>query len=95
MLQIVGGVAVGAAAVMLAPSLVTTAAGIMKPIFKTLVKGVILTYESGKQAVDHARRALAETAETVEDLAAEAKAEIEESRKGSAKAARKKAAAEA
>jgi polyhydroxyalkanoate synthesis regulator phasin len=92
MMQIVRRVVGGTDALMRAPSLVATAADFKKSVFKTLVKRGTATYESGKQAVDHTRRAQVETAE---DLAAEAKAKIAESRKGSAKVTRKKAAAEA
>jgi hypothetical protein len=85
MIQVVGGIAVGAAAMMMAPSIVPIIAGAFKPVAKTLIKGGLLAYESGMQAVQQTSAALtstvASTIETIEDLSAEAKAEILESQK--------------
>lgn len=78
-----GAVAIGAAAVLLAPVILPLVGSILKPVVKGAIKGGIL-------AVEGAKAALAETKETIEDLAAEAQAEITESRKAPAKA--KKAA---
>jgi gas vesicle protein len=69
MLQVVGGVAAGAVAMMVAPKLV-------KPLSKALIKGGMLAFESGKQAVHQSRAAIAGAVESLEDLAAEAKAEV-------------------
>jgi hypothetical protein len=44
-------------------------AAVLKPVAKTAIKGGILVYRKGRQAV-------AEVGESVEDLVAEAKAEI-------------------
>jgi hypothetical protein len=85
MIQIVGGVAVGAAAMMLAPSIMSMLAGVVKPVVKTLIKGGLLAFESGKEAVKEtvhgAEVAIASSVEAIEDLTAEAKAEIAESHK--------------
>ena len=74
MLQVVGGVAAGAVAMMLAPKLV-------KPLSKALIKGGMLAFESGKQAVQQSRAAIVGAIESVEDITEEAKAEIAEPRK--------------
>jgi hypothetical protein len=74
-----GAVAIGAAAVLLAPVVLPLVASVLKPVVKGVIKGGIL-------AVEGAKVALAETKETIEDLAAEAKAEVTESRKAPAKA---------
>jgi polyhydroxyalkanoate synthesis regulator phasin len=85
MFQIVGGVAVGAAAIMLAPSIMSMLAGVVKPVAKTLIKGGMLAFESGKEAVKEvvheAEVAISSSVEAIEDLTAEAKAEISESHK--------------
>ena len=62
-------VAIGAGAVLLAPVIIPVLGSIMKPLAKATIKGGILAYEGMKVT-------LAETKETLEDLAAEAKAEI-------------------
>ncbi len=74
-----GAVAIGAAAVLLAPVVLPVIASVLKPIAKGLIKGGILAYEGAVVA-------LAETKETIEDIAAEAKAEISEGRKTPTKA---------
>jgi hypothetical protein len=72
-----GALVIGAAAVLLAPILLPVVAGIVRPIAKGLIKGGILAYEGVKVAV-------AEAQETIEDVAAEAAAEIAESRQEAA-----------
>jgi hypothetical protein len=79
-----GAVALGAAAVLLAPIVLPVIAGVLKPVAKGVIKGGILAYEGAKVA-------LAETKETIEDLAAEAKAEVVAGQKTPVKA-RKQAA---
>jgi len=74
-----GAVAIGAAAVLLAPIVLPVIAGVLKPVAKGVIKGGLLAYEGAKVA-------LAETMETIEDVAAEAKAEIAESHKPPGKA---------
>lgn len=59
----------GVAAIVLLPVLVPVVAGIGKPVAKTAIKGGILLYEKGKGVI-------AEAGETLEDLVAEAKAEL-------------------
>jgi hypothetical protein len=59
----------GIAAIVLLPVLVPVAAGIGKPVAKTAIKGGILLYEKGKGVIT-------EAGETLEDLLAEAKAEL-------------------
>jgi hypothetical protein len=73
-----GAVAIGAAAVLLAPVILPVVASVLKPVAKGVIKGGILAFEGAKVA-------LAETKETIEDLTAEAQAEISEGRKAPAK----------
>mgnify|MGYP000287747273 CR=1 FL=1 len=61
--------AVGAGVVLLAPVVVPIVASVMKPMVKAVFKGGILAYEN-------ARIAVAETKETIEDIAAEARSEM-------------------
>ncbi len=61
----------GIAAVILLPVLVPVVAGVGKPVAKAAIKGGILLYEKGKGVI-------AEAGETLEDLVAEAKAELAE-----------------
>jgi hypothetical protein len=74
-----GAVALGAAAVLLAPIVLPVIAGVLKPVAKGIIKGGILAFEGAKVAV-------AETMETIEDVTAEAKAEIAATRKPPVKA---------
>ena len=62
----------GVAAVVLLPVLVPVAAGKLgKPLAKATIKGGIVLYEKGKGVI-------AEVGETLEDIIAEAKAELAE-----------------
>ncbi len=61
----------GIAAIVLLPVLVPVAAGVGKPLAKATIKGGILLYEKGKGVI-------AEVGETLEDIVAEAKAELAE-----------------
>ena len=63
------GVAIGAGVVLLAPLAVPVVAAIAKPVLKAAIKGGLMAYEGVKVSV-------AEAKESIEDLAAEAKAEI-------------------
>ena len=65
---------IGAGIVLLAPIVMPMVASVMKPLAKAAIKGGLLAFESSKVA-------LAETKETLEDLAAEAKAEIASAQK--------------
>ncbi len=73
-----GAVAIGAAAVLLAPVILPVLAGVLRPIAKGVIKGGILAFEG-------ARVAIAETKETLEDLAAEARSELTQEQKPAAK----------
>ena len=64
-----GSVALGAGIVLLAPVVIPMIGAVLKPVTKALIKGGLVAYESAKLS-------LAETKETLEDLAAEAKSEI-------------------
>ena len=63
--------AIGAGVVLLAPIVVPVVGSIIKPMAKAVIKGGLLAYEGAKVSI-------AETKETLEDIAAEAKAEITE-----------------
>ncbi len=68
--KVVTGLAVGIGAAILAPVIVPIVAGILRPVAKSVIKGGILLYERGRETG-------AELAETLEDLVAEARAELE------------------
>ena len=71
-----GSLAVGAGVVLLAPVVIPVIGAVVKPLAKAVIKGGIMAYEGAKVSI-------AETKETIEDLAAEAKAEVtEEGSKG-------------
>lgn len=67
------GLIAGIGAVILAPVILPIVAGIGKPIAKSIIKGGIVAYEKSKGA-------FAELGETWEDIVAEAKAELAESK---------------
>lgn len=90
MIQVVGGVAVGAAAMMIAPSLMAAIAPFIKPVLKTLIKGGLLAFETGKKAVCEVEAAVASSVEDIEDLTAEAMAEIAEGEKVPVRTSKKK-----
>jgi hypothetical protein len=103
MIKIVGGIAVGAAAMMLAPSALSVLSRSFKPFAKALIKGGLLACEAAKEAIQHSQSVLKRTAqstqsalsgaaESIEDLAAEAKAELAESQKAPVKSRKKKEA---
>ena len=60
--------AIGAGAVLLAPIILPFVAGILRPVAKTAIKGGLIAYEKAKVLTT-------EAIESLEDLAAEAKAE--------------------
>lgn len=66
-----GNVAIGVGVVLLAPIVLPILGSVVKPIVKSVIKGVLLTYEGVKVTV-------AEAKESLEDITAEAKAEIAE-----------------
>ncbi|WP_448382168.1 DUF5132 domain-containing protein [Desulfosoma sp.] len=61
---------VGVAVAVVAPVLLPVVGAAVRPILKTAIKGGILLYNKGRELV-------AEAVESVEDLTAEAKAEME------------------
>ncbi len=67
----VGNVAIGVGIVILAPIVLPVIGSIVKPILKAGIKGGLVAYEG-------LRVAIAEAKESLEDLTAEAKAEIAE-----------------
>ena len=77
--------AIGAGVVLLAPIIIPAVASVLKPVAKAVIKGGMLAYEN-------ARVAVAETKETIEDIAAEARSEIAAGHEQAAKASPKKAA---
>ncbi len=67
------GLAVGIGAAVIAPAVMPVLAGVAKPLAKALIKGGISLYEK-------AREVIAEGGEVLEDIVAEAKAELEQER---------------
>ena len=67
--QLVTGLAIGAAAVLLAPIVLPVVAGVVKSLTKAGIKGGLILYEQSKVAFEEAK-------ESIEDLTAEAKAEL-------------------
>lgn len=65
------GIAAGVGAVILAPVLIPAVAKASKPVAKALIKGGIIAY-------NQSRSVIAETGEVLEDLVAEAQAELTE-----------------
>ena len=63
------GLAIGLGAVLLAPVALATLGGIGKPVARAFIKSGIIVYEKGRET-------LAEFGEVVEDLVAEAQAEL-------------------
>lgn len=72
--NILGGLAIGIGAAILAPVVVPVLASVVKPLAKAAIKGGIMLYEKGREVV-------AEATEMVEDIVAEAKAEVAETHK--------------
>ncbi|HVP78913.1 MAG TPA: DUF5132 domain-containing protein [Thermodesulfobacteriota bacterium] len=72
--NIFGGLAIGIGAAILAPVVAPILASIVKPLAKGAIKGSVILFEKGKEAA-------AEAQEAVEDLLAEAKAELAEAQK--------------
>jgi hypothetical protein len=61
--------ALGAAAVLFGPTILTVAGSLAKSLVKTGIKSGMLLYDKGKEVADEAK-------ETIADLKAEAKAEL-------------------
>jgi len=64
-----GGVAIGIGAIILAPIIIPIVSAVVKPVLKASVKGGMMLYHKATEFV-------AEASETIEDLVAEAKAEV-------------------
>lgn len=71
--NILTGLAIGIGASVLAPAVIPVLANIVKPLAKAALKGGIVLYEKGLET-------FAETKEVIEDLVAEAKAELAEAK---------------
>lgn len=67
------GLAIGIGAAVIAPAVIPVLAGVAKPIAKAVIKGGITLYDKGREAI-------AEGSEVLEDIVAEAKAELEQER---------------
>jgi hypothetical protein len=67
------GIIAGIGAVLLAPVVIPVVAGVGKPIAKSLIKGGMVLFEKSKGA-------FAELGETWEDMVAEARAELADSK---------------
>jgi len=67
--KIGAGLAIGLGAILLAPAMAPAVAAVVRPLAKASIKGSILLFEK-------AREFIAEARESVEDLAAEAHAEL-------------------
>lgn len=77
--NIITGLAAGVGATLLAPILLPMLARIVKPLTKSIIKTSITAYERGRES-------FAELSETVDDLVAEAKVELEAGAAGAATA---------
>jgi hypothetical protein len=73
-LNLGAGLAIGLGAALLTPVVVPIAAAAVRPLVKAGIKGGILLYDRGRVATEEAK-------ETIEDLAAEAKAEMRTGKK--------------
>jgi hypothetical protein len=78
--SVVTGLAVGIGAIVLAPAVLPALAGVAKPLLKAAVKSGIILFEKGKETA-------AELSEVVEDIVAEARAEMAEVHEAGAPAA--------
>ena len=67
----VGTVALGVAAYLFGPTLLSTAGGVLRGAAKAGIKGGLIAYNRGKLLADEAK-------ESLEDLSAEAKSEMKE-----------------
>ena len=68
--NIITGLAIGVGTAILAPVVIPMIASIAKPMAKAAIKGGIMLYEKNRELI-------AEATEVVEDLVAEAKAELD------------------
>lgn len=68
--NILAGIAFGIGAAIIAPVVIPILSAAVKPMAKVAIKEGMLLYEKGKEMVEEAR-------ETIEDLVAEARSEVE------------------
>jgi archaellin len=68
--NILAGIAFGIGAAIIAPVIIPILSAAVKPMAKVAIKEGMLLYEKGKEMVEEAR-------ETIEDLVAEARSEVE------------------
>src|SRR5688500_12252986 len=68
--NLITGLAAGVGATLLAPVLLPFLASLVRPATKAAIKGSVLLYEKGRES-------FAELSETVDDLVAEVKSEME------------------
>lgn len=80
--NIIMGLAIGVGTAILAPVVIPMVASIAKPLAKAAIKGGIMLYEKNREFI-------AEATEVVEDLVAEAKAELDTAVAASAEGAEK------
>ncbi|MEM5435972.1 DUF5132 domain-containing protein [Paraburkholderia diazotrophica] len=73
--SVLAGLAVGVGAIVLAPVVLPVVAAVSRPIAKSAMKTGVILFEKGREAA-------AEMREVFEDLVAEARAELDESRPG-------------
>ena len=71
--SVVAGLAVGVGAILLAPVVLPVVAALSRPIAKSAMKTGVIVFERGREAA-------AEMTEVFEDLVAEARAELDQSR---------------
>jgi hypothetical protein len=78
--NVLAGVAIGVGAALLAPAVLPLVSGAARPIVKGFIKAALIAYEQGQEAT-------AELGEFLEDMTAEARAELEAERTQHAAAA--------
>jgi len=82
------GIAIGAGATLVGPKVMPHIGNALRTAAKSVIKGGLLAYQGGVAVYENGKRVAAETKEKVEDLAAEAKSEMEDGKKaGTAKKA--------
>jgi hypothetical protein len=64
-----GNLAIGAGVILLAPIVIPVIGSIAKPVIKSIIKGVLITYEGAKVT-------FAEAKESLDDITAEVRAEV-------------------
>jgi len=78
--NVLTGLAIGIGAAVLGPAVLPVLASVAKPVAKAAIKGGLVLFEKGKET-------FAEMGEVVEDLVAEAKAELSEAQESASAAA--------